>query len=89
MPFGLCNAPSTFERVMEQVFQGMHWKILLLYLDVVIMFGQNVAKELQRLEAVFQKLREADLKLKTKEMSYFPKGGALSRICGVRARCFN
>ena len=36
MPFGLCNAPSTFERLMESVLQGLQWKTCLAYLDVVI-----------------------------------------------------
>ena len=73
MPFGLCNAPFTFERLMEQVFWGMSWKILLLNLDDVIVFGQNVAEVLQKLEAVFQKLRDANLKLKPKKCHIFQK----------------
>ena len=73
MPFGLCNAPSTFERLMEQVFRGMHWKILLLYLDDVIVFGQTFEEELERLEKVFQKLRVAKLKLKPKKCHLFQK----------------
>ena len=38
MPFGLCNAPSTFERLMEKVLSGLQWKIALLYLDDIIVF---------------------------------------------------
>ena len=37
MPFGLCNAPTTFERLMEKVLSGLPWEILLIYLDDVIM----------------------------------------------------
>ena len=39
MPFGLCNAPATFERLMERVFREMHWKTLLIYLDDIIVFA--------------------------------------------------
>ena len=39
MPFGLCNAPSTFERLMERILTGLHWEILLVYLDDIIIYG--------------------------------------------------
>lgn len=38
MPFGLCNAPSTFQRLMERIFGDQHDQSLLLYLDDVIFF---------------------------------------------------
>lgn len=38
MPFGLCNAPNTFKRLMETVFRRLSWKIALVYLDDVIVF---------------------------------------------------
>ena len=42
MPFGLCNAPATFERLMSQVMRGLHWKRCLVYIDDILDIG-NVA----------------------------------------------
>ena len=37
MAFGLCNAPSCFQRLMEYVLRGLNWRIALIYLDDVLM----------------------------------------------------
>ena len=41
MPFGLCNAPATFERLMSQVMRGLHWKRCLVYIDDILVFGSD------------------------------------------------
>ena len=64
LPFGLCGAPSTFERCMELVLRGLQWKTLLIYLDDIIIFSSNLEEHLQRLEEVLKRLSEAKLKLK-------------------------
>ena len=73
MPFGLCNAPSTFARLIELVLKGLHWKICLTYLDDVIVMGRTFEEELERLEQVFERLACAGLKLKPKKCFLFQK----------------
>ena len=63
MPFGLCNAPATFERLMEQVLLGLPQSTALVYLDDVLVPGRNFQEHLTNLREVFQRLREAHLKL--------------------------
>ena len=64
MPFGLCNAPATFQRLMDTVLMGLNFEICLAYLDDIIVFSHDVQSHLKRLETLFQRLREANLKLK-------------------------
>ena len=71
VPFGLCNAPSLFERLMEKIFTGLHWKILLIYLDDIVVYGKTFEEDLSRLYTVFQRLRDANLKLKPKKCQLF------------------
>ena len=67
MSFGLCNAPATFERLMEDVLAGLLWEICLLYLDDVIVHTPTIAEELARLRRVFHRLCDAKLKLNPKK----------------------
>ncbi len=53
-----------FERLMELVLSGLNWKICLIYLDDVIVYGENLYDALDRLKTVWQCIREANLKLK-------------------------
>ena len=71
MPFGLCNAPATFSRLMEQVLADICWSKCLVYLDDIISFGVTFAETLMNLEAVFRRLRGANLKLKPKKCELF------------------
>ena len=64
IPFGLCNAPATFQRLMDMVLAGMQWKSCLVYLDDVIIVGKTFQDHLCNLREVFQRLRDAGLKLK-------------------------
>ena len=73
MPFGLCNAPSTFERLMETVLQGLQWKSCLVYLDDVVIFGRSEDELIARMDEVFTRLGRAGLKLKPRKCKFFAR----------------
>ena len=64
MPFGLCNAPATFQHLMDFVLAGLSWAHCLVNLDDVIVLGQFFTEQLQNLQMVFVGLWEAGLMLK-------------------------
>ena len=64
MPFGLVNAPATFQRLMSNVFSGMNFESVLLYLDDVIIYSSTIEEHMTRLSQVFDRLRQHNLKLK-------------------------
>jgi len=71
MPFGLCGAPSTFQRLMETVLAGLQWYLCLVYLDDIIIFSHTFDEHLKRLGKVFQRIRNAKLKLKPSKCHLF------------------
>ena len=60
-PFGLCNAPATFVRMMEEVFRDMNWEQLVCYLDDIIVFSATYEQHLERLRLVFERLIKFNL----------------------------
>ncbi|GBM08967.1 Retrovirus-related Pol polyprotein from transposon 297 [Araneus ventricosus] len=73
MPFGLCNAPATFERLMETVLRGLSSEACLVYLDDIIIVGRTFEEHLNNLRKVFQRLQKANLKLNLKKCRFFQK----------------
>lgn len=71
MPFGLCNAPATFERVMEKVLRGLNWTECLVYIDDIVVTGPTVGDTVRRLAQVWERLRGAGLKLKAAKCDLF------------------
>ena len=63
MPFGLCNAPATFERLKDWVLQGLRWSRCLVYLDDIISFGSTFDDALASLTLIFERLRSYGLSL--------------------------
>ena len=73
MPFGLCNAPGTFERLMETVLRGMQWERAVLYLDDIIIFSETIEDHMQRVEEILISLKQANLMLKPSKCHFFKR----------------
>ena len=73
MPFGLCNAPATFERLMEKVLAGLPLTVRLIYLDDILVPGHTFTDHTKNLRMVLLRLREAKLKLSPKKCVLFQR----------------
>ena len=71
MPFGLCNAPPTFQRCMQNCLGELNLTYCLIYLDDVIVFSEMPEEHLQRMRVIFNHLQEHSLKLKPSECEVF------------------
>ena len=71
MIFGLCNAPATFERLMDRVLQGLRWSRCLVYLDDIISFGTTFGDSLDNLTMIFERLCSYGLQLKSSKCHLF------------------
>ena len=71
MPFGLCNAPPTFQRLMLNCLGELNLTYCLIYLDDVIIFSRTEEEHLERMRVVFNRLREHGLKLKPSKCEVF------------------
>ena len=71
MPFGLCNTPPTFQRLMQNCLGKLNLTYCLIYLDDVIVFSDMPEEHLWRMCVVFNHLREHGLKLKPSKCEVF------------------
>ena len=85
MAFGLCNSPATYTRVINLVLMGLNWKVVLAFLDDILVLGKDFEGHLANLRAVLVRFREHGLKLKPKKCELFQKEVEfLSRVVGPR-----
>ena len=73
MPFGLSNAPATFQRLMENCLGDMNMQSCLIYLDDIVVFSRTYEEHIERLKKVFERLVEAGLKLSSAKCNLFQK----------------
>ena len=72
MPFGLCNAPATFQRLIQQVLSGMgnDHPFCCAYFDDILVYSDNVQQHIQHLQQVFLRLRSVGLLLHPKKCRF-------------------
>ena len=63
MPFGLCNAPATFQRLMQNTLGELNLTYCIIYLDDVIVYSRTEEEHLERRRIVLERFREFNLKL--------------------------
>ena len=73
MPFGLKNAPAEFQRTMENILGEYHDKIVIPYLDDLIVFSKSFEEHLEHLKLVLRRLREHGVKLKGRKCNFFKR----------------
>ena len=73
MPFGLMNAPISFQTLMSGVLRDMNFKSLLVYIDDVLIFSPDFSTHLRDLNHVFRKLREAGSTLQPSQCHFAVK----------------
>ena len=71
MPFGLCNAPATFQRLMERVLGQLIGKGVLVYFDDVLIYAKTPEQLIEILEQVLKLFSKAGLKCKATKCSLF------------------
>ena len=71
MPFGLCNAPVTFQHLMQNTLGELNLTYCVIYLDDIIVFGHTEEEHLEHLHVVFERFWEFNLKLKPLKCSFF------------------
>ena len=71
LPFGLCNAPATFQHLMQNTLGELNLTYCVIYLDDIIVFGRMEEEHLEHLHMVFERFREFNLKLKPLKCSFF------------------
>ena len=71
IPFGLCNAPATFQHLMQNALAELNLMYCVIYLDDVIIFSHMEEEHLDHLRIVFERFREFNLKLKPSKCSFF------------------
>ena len=73
LPFGLCNAPATFQRLMDRVLHGLKWHNCLVYIDDIVVVGPTFMDHIHNLVCVLKRLKEAGLKLKPSKCNLLRK----------------
>lgn len=71
MPFGLTNAPSTFMRLINEVFKPFLGKCVLVYLDDILIFNRSKEEHFEHVRKVLQWLKEEKLLINLKKCTFF------------------
>ncbi|GJY52216.1 reverse transcriptase domain-containing protein [Tanacetum coccineum] len=75
MPFGLCNAPGTFQRCMMAIFHDMIEKTMEVFMDDFSVFGDSFSTCLSHLEKMLKRCEDTNLSLNWEKSHFMVKEG--------------
>eukprot|EP00173_Palmaria_palmata_P000458 Plantae.Rhodophyta-Palmaria_palmata.ctg1209.p1 GENE.Plantae.Rhodophyta-Palmaria_palmata.ctg1209~~Plantae.Rhodophyta-Palmaria_palmata.ctg1209.p1 ORF type:complete len:666 (+),score=133.55 Plantae.Rhodophyta-Palmaria_palmata.ctg1209:1587-3584(+) len=70
LPFGLINAPATFQRALDLILSGVRYEFALVYLDDIIIFSRTFDEHMEHLAHVLGLLKTANISLKLKKCKF-------------------
>jgi hypothetical protein len=73
LPFGLTNAVSVFQRLVDHVLSGLNWFICLCYLDDICVFSNTFEQHMERLTQVIERIKNTGLKFNAEKCKLFQK----------------
>ena len=71
LPFGLCHAPATFQRVFDMILSGVKWQNVLVYFDDLIIFSADAESHLSHLDTMLTLLGKQRVTLKAQKCHLF------------------
>lgn len=73
MPFGLKNAPATFQRMMDEVLREYLYKFCFVYMDDIVIFSKSLSEHIDHTRKIFKKLAEVNLKIQPDKSEFLCK----------------
>ena len=73
MPFGLCNAPATFQALMNRILREYIAKFVIVYLDDILIYSNDLPEHLRHLTNVFETLEKHSLYVKPSKCQFLMK----------------
>ena len=73
MPFGLCNAPATFQAYIHQALSGLLDDFVVVYLDDILIFSKNEEEHIKHVQEVLERLRKHNLYAKLSKCQFHKK----------------
>ena len=87
VPFGLTSAPAFFQRTLDKILTGYIGKFCFIYIDDLVVFSDNVTQHAHHLTLIFDRIRDANLRLKPTKCSFgLPEVKLLGYIIGANGK---